>query len=57
VSGDSFRVIGESYVLVYDGSFWSREGHEQKKLPDKEHLFYMLRSGDQYNMLQRKVID
>jgi cyanophycinase len=57
VSGDSFRVIGESYVLVYDGSFWSREGFEQKKLPDKEHLFYMLRSGDQYNMLEREVLD
>jgi cyanophycinase len=57
VKGNNFEVIGESYVLVYDGSFWSREGSELKKLPPKDLLFYMLRPGDRYDMLQRKVLD
>jgi len=57
VTGNQFKVIGESYVLVYDGSFWSREGSALKKLPEKEQLFYMLRPGDSYDMLNRKVLD
>lgn len=57
VSGNTFKVIGNSYVLVYDGRFWSREGSALKKLPEKQQRFYMLRSGDSYNMLHRKVID
>jgi len=34
VEGDQFEVIGDSYVLVYDGSFWSREGSELKNFPE-----------------------
>ena len=56
VKGELFEVIGKSYVLVYDTSFWSREGAELKKLPKKEAMFYFLRSGDQYNLKARKVI-
>ncbi len=57
VKKNKFEVIGQSYVLIYDNSFWSREGSDLKKLPAKEHTFYMLRSGDQYDMLKRKVIE
>ncbi|MEM1001793.1 MAG: cyanophycinase [Bacteroidota bacterium] len=57
VTGNTFKVIGENYVLVYDGNFWSREGSKLKKLPSKESLFYMLRAGDTYDMLNRQVID
>lgn len=57
VSGDTFKVIGESYVLVYDSTFWSKEGSELKKLPKKEQLFYFLAPGDRYNMRTRKVIN
>ena len=57
VQRDTMEVIGSSYVLVYDGSFWSREGSELKILPEKEYLFYMLRAGDRYNLRQRKIID
>lgn len=57
VSGDSFKVIGESYVLVYDGTFWSKEGSELKKLPEKDQRFYFLAPGDRYNMKTRKVIN
>lgn len=57
VKGNEFEVIGESFVLVYDGSFWSREGSNLKKIPPKEQLFYFLRKGDKYNLKTRKVIE
>ena len=56
VHGNHFEVMGKSYVIVYDGSFWSREGSNLKTLPDKTSLFYFLRSGDKYDLLKRKVI-
>ena len=56
VKGDVFEVIGESYVIIYDNSFWSREGSELKELPNKKNLFYFLRSGDRYHLKARKVI-
>ncbi len=56
VRGNQFEVMGKSYVLVYDGTFWSREGSDLKTLPDKDHLFYFLRPGDKYDLLNRSVI-
>lgn len=56
VKGDIFEVVGESYVVVYDGKFWSREGSEFKNLPEKEQIFYFLREGDRYNLRERKVV-
>ncbi|RUT78246.1 cyanophycinase [Ancylomarina longa] len=56
VKGDEFKVIGKSYVLIYDQSFWSREGSELKHLPEKDKLFYILRKGDKYNLSERKVM-
>lgn len=55
VQGNQFEVIGESYVIVYDGTFWSREGSDLKNLPEKTRLFYFLRRGDKYDLLNRKV--
>ncbi|WP_109302722.1 cyanophycinase [Aquimarina sp. AU474] len=57
VKGDVFKVIGRSYVIIYDSSFWSREGSKLKKLPNKNAMFYYLRSGDRYNLRERKVIE
>ncbi|MEQ9301126.1 MAG: cyanophycinase [Cyclobacteriaceae bacterium] len=57
VKKNRFEVIGQSYVLIYDNNFWSREGSDLKKLPAKENTFYMLRSGDKYDMKARKVIE
>ncbi|UCG28353.1 MAG: cyanophycinase [Bacteroidales bacterium] len=57
VEGDSFEVIGNSYILIYDGSFWSREGWDLKKLPESNRLFYFLREGDKYNLAERKIAD
>ena len=56
VQGDSFEVVGKTYVLIFDGTFWSREGSELKNLPVENDLFYFLRAGDKYNMRERKVI-
>jgi cyanophycinase len=56
VTGDNFEVIGKSYIVVFDGSFWSREGSKLKNLPTANNLFYFLRPGDKYNMKERKVI-
>ena len=57
VKGDTLQVLGASYILVYDGNFWSREGSELKKVPGEESRFFMIRQGDRYDLRQRKVID
>ena len=56
VEGDTFNVMGEGYVAVYDGTFWSREGSQLKTLPEEKSLFCFLRSGDKYDLNERKVI-
>ncbi|KAG6354762.1 hypothetical protein INS49_003843 [Diaporthe citri] len=50
VSGNDAEVIGASYVAVYDGGFWSREGSELKNLPDSSSIFYYLRNGDRKHL-------
>ena len=57
VQRDTLQVIGKSYVLIYDKSLWSREGVELKNTPNESSLFYFLRSGDKYNLRERKVIN
>lgn len=56
VSKNDAEVIGASYVAVYDGGFWSREGSDLKNLPDGPNRFYYLRSGDRYDLGERKVV-
>lgn len=56
VKGDVFEVIGKSYVVIYDRSFWSREGSDLKNLPNENNIFYFLKSGDKYNLRDRKII-
>ena len=57
VEGNQFEVIGQSYVIIYDGSFWSREGSNLKTLPESNQMFYFLREGDKYDMAERKIIE
>jgi cyanophycinase len=57
VKGNIFEVVGKSYVIVYDRKFWSREGSESKKLPDKGEIFYLLREGDRYNLKERTIMN
>jgi cyanophycinase len=42
VKKDTFRVIGDSYVLIYDKS--------------TENPFYLLKKGDQYDIQKRQII-
>lgn len=55
VEGNDFEVLGESYVIIFDGSFWSREGSDLKNIPPSNNLFYFLREGDKYDMKKRTV--
>ncbi|KAF1842776.1 class I glutamine amidotransferase-like protein [Cucurbitaria berberidis CBS 394.84] len=48
------EVFGSTYVLIYDGGFWSREGSELKNPPAER--FYFLRPGDKYDLGARQVI-
>ncbi|KAH8773695.1 hypothetical protein F5883DRAFT_548319 [Diaporthe sp. PMI_573] len=57
VSGNDAEVIGASYIAVYDGGFWSREGSDLKNLPDSSSIFYYLRNGDRYDLAARKVVE
>lgn len=55
VQGNEFEVIGKSYVIIFDGNFWSREGSELKNLPH-DNLFYFLKAGDRYSLSDRRVL-
>ena len=56
VEKNQFQVMGDGYVAVYDGTFWSREGSSLKILPDEKSRFYFLRAGDRYDLGERKVV-
>lgn len=54
VEGDEFEVIGKTYVAVYDGNFWRRDGNPV--VPEMQS-FYLLRPGDRYDLKNRKIIE
>lgn len=54
VEKDTFEVIGKTYVAVYDGNFWRRDGNPVK--PEMQS-FYLLRPGDKYDLKNRKIIE
>jgi cyanophycinase len=56
VQNDRFKVIGESYVAIYDGTRWSKERDTIYQLPKGSREFYTLRAGDEYNLRTRSVI-
>ena len=56
VEGDQFTVFGNSYVAIYDGTRWSAERDTIYMLPPGSRDFYLLREGQKYNMLERKII-
>jgi len=56
VQNDIFEVLGRSYVLVYDSSFWSVEGAGLKEIPDADKRFYFLKPGNKYDLKGRKVL-
>ena len=56
VRKNTFTVIGESYVAIYDGTRWSKERDTIYKLPAGSREYYWLKSGDAYNLKTRSVI-
>lgn len=56
VQGGSFEVIGNSLVAIYDGTRWSAERNTTYQLPEKSREFYVLRRGQKYDLVNRKVI-
>jgi cyanophycinase len=53
VEGDTFEVIGKTYVAVYDGNFWRRDGNPV--VPEMESCF-MVKEGDKYDLKSRRII-
>ena len=56
VRHDRFEVIGESYVAMYDNTRWSAERDTVYQLSKGSREYYMLKSGDEYNLKKREVI-
>ncbi len=56
VKGDAFRVIGESYVAVYDGTRWCAERNSITKLAKGSREFYYLNAGKEYNLRKRRLV-
>lgn len=56
VQHDRFRVIGNRYVAIYDGTRWSAERDTVYKLEEGEEQFYVLEAGREYDLSGRKVI-
>ena len=55
VQGERFEVVGNSYVAVYDGSMYYRQNDSTTLLPTNSDQFYLLKNGDRYNLLKRRV--
>ncbi|MBS3806753.1 MAG: cyanophycinase [Bacteroidales bacterium] len=56
VEKDTFRVVGEHYVAIYDGTRWSAERDTVYQLSEGQEQFYFLHKGQRYDMKQRKVL-
>ena len=55
VQGDVFEVIGDKYVVIYDGTFWSNYFNEIDTLETGKNKFYVLKNGDKYNLKERRI--
>ncbi|KAI5864359.1 hypothetical protein GGS23DRAFT_620162 [Durotheca rogersii] len=56
VSRNDAEVFRGTYVIFYDGGFWSREGSDLKNLPPSSSIFYFLRHGDKYDLGKRQIV-
>ena len=56
VEHNQFEVIGERYVTIYDGTFWSPYFNRIDTLTNGEEKFYFLSSGFKYDLKKRQVI-
>lgn len=57
VKGDTFEVLGQSYVLIYDGTHWDQQQGKFVRNNAEQQRFHMLRKGGRYNLKTRKVLE
>ena len=55
VQGNEFEVLGDKYVAIYDGTFWSNYFNEIDTLETGKNKFYVLKNGDKYNLKERRI--
>lgn len=55
VQGNEFEVIGDKYVAIYGGTFWSNYFNEIDTLKTGKNKFYVLKNGEKYNLKERRV--
>lgn len=53
---NKFRVIGKSYVTIYDNTRWSEERDTIYQLEENDKQFYTLSEGYEYDITKKKVI-
>ncbi|MEQ8303730.1 MAG: cyanophycinase [Cyclobacteriaceae bacterium] len=57
VTKNRFEVVGDSYVVIYDGTRWSAERDTVYQLPAGSREFYLLKAGDVYDLEQMRVLE
>lgn len=53
ITGNSFEVLGQHYVLIYDGTYWNQKTGSYQK---GDKVFHLMRAGGKYDMSSRKII-
>lgn len=56
VAGNTFEVIGKSYIVVYDHQLRSPNGRELHAQKAGEWKFYLMRPGERYDMKERRLL-
>lgn len=56
VTGNEFEVIGQSYMLIYDGNHWDQTTGKYVANAQGEEKFHMLAPGRKYNLATRTVV-
>jgi len=56
VTGNEFEVIGQSYMLIYDGNHWDQTTGKYVANATGEDKFHMLAPGRKYNLATRTVV-
>jgi cyanophycinase len=56
VQGNEMEVIGKSFVAIYDYNLWDENPHSTHSLANSGK-FFLLRSGDKYDVNTRKVTE
>ncbi|MBT3751292.1 MAG: M28 family peptidase [Bacteroidetes bacterium] len=56
VQGDTLKVLGQHYVLIYDGKFYSGDRRAYVNQTRGAYPFYLLKPGQEYDLKNRAII-